>query len=137
VSYQGDSYQITNHFFPFKTAVLKKWNISDSDIARSLKQDDADRFMANWLAAQKLDSACEALLSVAREIDQSFYKNFKDLETTKYKVEHWDAGWWQIKRCLTEAGLEEERFAQIEEMKKPIGIAIAAEATRLGIIQPV
>jgi hypothetical protein len=126
-----------NHFFPFKTAVLKKWEVSDSDIARSLKQDDADRFMANWLAAQKLDTACDALLAIACEIYQSFYKNFKNLPTATYKVEHWDAGWWQIKRCLTAAGLEKERFGQIEELKKPIGMAIASEATRLGIIQPV
>jgi hypothetical protein len=137
VSYKGDTFQITNHFFPFKTAELKKWKISDSDITRTLKLDDADRFMANWLTAQKLDASCVALLAVAGEIYQSFFKNFKDLPTAKYKVEHWDAGWWQIKRCLTEAGLEKERFAQIEEMKKPIGAAIAAEASRLGIIQPV
>ena len=63
--------------------------------------------------------------------------HFKDLPTSKYKVAHWDAGWWQIKRCLTEAGLERERLAQIDELKRPIGAAIAKEAAALGIIASV
>ena len=72
VAYKGGTYQIVNHFFPFKTATIKKWEISDSDIARSLKQDDEDRFMAKWLAEQKLDPQCKELLAVAREIYKSF-----------------------------------------------------------------
>lgn len=134
VSYKGEIYQIINHFFPFKTAAVKKWEISDSEIARSLKQDDEDRFVATWLAAQKLDSLCEDLMSMAQEIYKSFFKHFKDLPTAKYKVEHWDAGWWQIKRCLVEAGIERERCARVEELKRPVGAAITREAAALGII---
>ena len=134
VSYKGETFQIINHFFPFKAAVVKKWKVSDSDITRSFKTDSDDRFMATWLAAQKLDSAAEELLETAREIYESFFRHFKDLPTAKYKVEHWDAGWWQIKRCLTEAGLEKERFARLEELKRPLGAAIAKEAAALGII---
>ena len=134
VAYKGKTYQIVNHFFPFKTATIKKWEISDSDIARSLKQDDEDRFMAKWLAAQKLDSQCEELLTVAREIYKSFFKYFKDLQTATYKIQHWDAGWWQIKRCLVEAGLEADQFERIEELKKIVGAKICEEAAKLGII---
>jgi hypothetical protein len=134
VAYKGETYQIINHFFPFKTAVVKQWEISDSDIGKSLKQDDEDRFMAKWLAAQKLDSASETLLDLGREIYQAFFKNFKDLPTAKYKVEHWDAGWWQIKRCLVEAGLNKEQFAEIEALKKKIGLKINTEALNLGIL---
>ena len=137
VAYKGETYQIANHFFPFKIALVKKWELSDSDIARSFKQDSEDRFMANWLAAQKLDARCEELLAVAREIYKSFFKHFKDLPTAAYKIEHWDAGWWQIKRCLVEAGLEGERLAQLDELKRPIGAAIAKEAAALGIISAV
>ena len=136
VSYQGGTYQITNHFFPFKTSLIGKWEISDSEIARSLKQDDKNRFVAEWLAAQKLDGACEELLAVARDIYKSFYKRFKDLPTATFKVEHWDAGWWQIKKCLVEAGLEHERLAQVEEIKKRIGAEIRSGAESLGIIEP-
>lgn len=134
VAYQGQTFQIINHFFPFKTSAVKKWRIADSDIVRSLAQDTSDRFVADWLSGQKLDAASEDLLELARAIYKTFFENFKDLPTAKYKVEHWDAGWWQIKKCLVEAGLEGERLAQIEKLKKHIGPKISAEAMRLGII---
>ncbi len=133
VTYKGETFQIVNHFYPFKTSLVKKWEISDSDIARSLKADSEDRFMASWLAGQKLDLRCEELLAVAKEIYQSFYKNFKNLPTSTFKVEHWDAGWWQIKRCLVEAGLEADRFAQIDDLKKQISPDICQSALELGI----
>ena len=137
VNYKGKTFQIINHFFPFKVSVVKKWEISDSDISRSLTLDTDDRFVAKWLAEQKLDSACENFWKSARKFTNRFFKNFKDLPTAKYKVEHWDAGWWQIKRCLVEAGLEAERLDEIEEIKKQLGAEINKETLDLGIITSV
>jgi hypothetical protein len=137
VAYKGKIFQIINHFFPFKVSVVKKWKISDSDISRSLALDADDRFVAKWLAEQNLDSACERLLEIGREIYESFFKNFKDLPTAKYKVEHWDAGWWQIRRCLAEAGLETERLDEVEETKKRLGAEINEGTLALGIISSV
>jgi hypothetical protein len=134
VPYKGETYQIINHLFPFKVSALAKWDISDSDIMRSLKPDTGNRFAAEWLAKQALDSACEEILDIGREIYKSFFTNFKDLPTAKYKIEHWDAGWWQIKRGLVEAGLEKNRLEQIEEMKMRIGPKICAAALDLRII---
>ncbi|NOS71373.1 MAG: hypothetical protein HOP33_15745 [Verrucomicrobia bacterium] len=134
VVHKGETYQIINHFFPLKVSSLKKWDISDSEVAHTLKLDNEDRFMARWLADQKLDSQCAELLEIIGNLYQSFFKHFKDLPTAKYKVEHWDAGWWQIKRCLVETGLEAERFERVEELKKNIGAKICDEALKLGII---
>ncbi len=134
VSYQGSVYQIINHFFPFKISAVKKWETSDSEITRSIARDTDDRFVAQWLAEQNLDSNCEELLELGREIYKTFFKKFKDLPTAKYKVEHWDAGWWQIKRCLVESGLEDGRLKEIEEIKKRLGEKICAEALELGMI---
>jgi len=134
VAYKGETYQIINHFFPFKVSVLKKWKISDSDILRSLNQDSDNRFIADWLTEQTLDADGKELLETGREIYRAFFENFKDLPTAKYKVEHWDAGWWQIKRCLVEASLETDRLEQIEEIKKRVGAKICDEALELEII---
>jgi len=134
VIYKGKTYQIINHFFPFKTSVVKKWEISDSDIMRSLKQDDKDRFVAKWIAKQEMDSQCGELLEIAREIYKSFFKRFKDLPTATFKIQHWDAGWWQVKKSLVEAGFEKDRFAEVEDLKKKIGTKINAEAMDLGIV---
>ena len=94
-------------------------------------------FVANWLAEQKLDPASGQLLELGREIYKTFFKSFKDLPTAKYKVEHWDAGWWQIKRCLVEAGLEAERLDEIEEIKKHLSAEINKGTLDLGIITSV
>ena len=134
VPYKGETYQIINHFFPFKTAAVKKWEVSDSDITRSFALEAEDRFMATWLAGQKLDSQCAEILEVAQKIYRVFFKRFKDLPTSQYKVAHWDVGWWQVKRCLTESGIADELLAQLDELKKPVGAAIAEEALALGII---
>jgi hypothetical protein len=134
ITYKGKIFQIINHFFPFKVSIVKKWEISDSDIARSLKADTDDRFIAKWLAAQNLDSDCSELLELGRKIYATFFKEFKNLPTATYRVEHWDAGWWQIKRCLVEGGFEAERLEQIEEIKKRIGAKICDEALALEII---
>jgi hypothetical protein len=134
VAYKGETFQIVNHFFPFKHSSVKKWEVSDSEITRTLKADTEDRFVASWLAEQKLDADCAELLAIGCEIYQAFFKNFKDLPTSKFKVEHWDAGWWQVKKCLVEAGLEKERFKQVELLKKSIGVKISDEAMALGII---
>ena len=134
VAYKGQTFQIINHFFPYTVSTLKKWHISDSDISQSLTSDPTDRFVAGWLKKQKLDSACEDLLDVGKEIYKTFFEHFKDLSTATYKIEHWDAGWWQIKRCVVEAGLEAERLERIEELKKDIGAKISEEALQLGIV---
>lgn len=134
VPYKGRTFQIGNQFFPFKHATVKQWEVTDLEIKRSLDQDEEDRFVARWLAAQKLDADSAELLEVARLVYQAFYRHFKDLPTARYKVEHWDAGWWQIKRCLSDAGIELQQLARIETLKRPLGAAIAAEAAGLGII---
>ena len=134
VAYKGKTYQIINHFFPFQVSIVKKWEFSDSEIEHSLKRDGEDRFIAIWLAKQKLDAECGELLNIAREIYKTFFKEFKDLPTATCKVQHWDAGWWQIKRCLAEKGLEAGRLEHIEEIKKRIGAKIGGEALELGII---
>ncbi len=134
VAYKGRTFQIINHFFPYPSSAIRRWNISDSAIAQSLADDTADRFVATWLKKQKLDAACAELLEIGREVYKKFFEHFKDLPTATYKIEHWDAGWWQIRRCLVEAGLETERLEKIEDIKKSIGEKISEEAVRLGIV---
>lgn len=137
VVYKGNTFQIVNHFFPYKRSVLEKWDISDSDIRKSLARDTNERFVANWLADQKLDGSSESILELGREIYETFFKNFKDLPTARYKIEHWDAGWWQIKRCLVEVGLEKKRLTQIEDFKKKLNSEIYESAVHLGMVATV
>ena len=134
VKYNGETYQVVNHFFPFDVNDVAQWEISDSDIADTLKNDATNRFAAKWISEQSLDSDCVELLGVGMEIYQSLFKNFKNLETATFKVEHWDAGWWQIKKCLVKAGIGSDKFDKIDDLKAAIGGKIHAGAIKLEII---
>jgi hypothetical protein len=134
IQYKGKTYQIVNHFFPFKVSDVRKWKISDSEIQHSLEIDSEDRYIAKWLQEQKLDAISDKALKIARDIYKTFFGKFKDLPTSKYKIEHWDAGWWQIQKCLKDAGLEEDKLEELEEIMKHLGKNIAGDALDLGMI---
>jgi len=136
VVYKGKTFQIINHFFPLKVSDVKKWDISDSDILISLSSDTADRFLASWLDEQVLDLNCKKLIQLGREVYKTFFENFRDLPTAKYKVEWWDAGWWQVKKCLVDAGLAEDLFEEVETIEDRLGVQINETALDLGIITP-
>ena len=104
VEYEGEVYQIHNHFFPFTISEVKKWNISDSDIAFTLASAQ-DTFVANWLANRTLSTDANAVIEKGREIYQYYFSNLNQIRTSKYKIHTWDAGWWQIRQSLADVDL--------------------------------
>ena len=107
VVYENITYQIPNNFFPFKIQELKKWEISDKDIIKSLSYSE-NRFVADWLHEQILSREANAVLESAKELYKFFFKHFSELNTGKFKIQTWDAGWWQIKHSLLEQNLGQE-----------------------------
>lgn len=114
VEYKGNVYQITNHFFPYCRTEMKKWQVSDSDIALSLASANADRFVAVWLARQKLSAEAEELLTLGREYYALFYAQLNNLATPKFKIATWDVGWWQIRRALEDQSLGDDLLKRIK-----------------------
>ncbi len=114
VEYKGNVYQIANQFFPYCRTEMKKWQVSDSDIAMSLTSADADRFVAIWLARQKLSAEAEELLALGREYYALFYAQLNNLATPKFKIATWDAGWWQIRRALEDQTLGNDLLKRIK-----------------------
>lgn len=114
VKYQGSIYQIKNNFYPFKISEVKKWNIVDSDYKQQLSTDQ-DRFVANWLSKNKLSAEAQLVLDKAKAVYKTYYANLNILPTTKFKADTWDAGWYQIRRCLTEANVGDEELNDLKE----------------------
>ena len=104
VAYEGDTYQVHNQLFPFKVSEVKKWSIADSDIALSLASAE-DRFAATWLAKHDSSAEAKAVLDKGREVYRFFFANLNLMRTPRYKIETWDAGWWQIKQALGDVNL--------------------------------
>lgn len=113
VQYENDTYQIPNHFFPFLQAEIKKWTISNTDIALSITT-SADRFVATYLTSRSLSNEAQALLDAAKEIYKFYFANLNLIRLNKFKISTWDAGWWQIRNCLDEQNLASDLLANLK-----------------------
>jgi hypothetical protein len=113
VSYEGEIYQIHNHFFPFLLQEIKKWHCTDSEVAISMAN-DADRFLAKWLLNKQLSQESRAVLNKGKEIYRVYFENLNQLRTPKFKIETWDAGWWQIRNSLNDLSMAKELFEELK-----------------------
>jgi len=104
VPYLGKKYQIKNNFFPFKIEEIKRWEIRDADMKQQLVNDE-NRFVANWLSKNRLSEEAKLVLEKAKDVYKLFYANLNQMATKKMKIQTWDAGWYQIRRCLIEHNL--------------------------------
>ncbi len=99
VLYLGSTYQIKNNFYPFRLEQIKKWEIKDSDFKQQIGNDE-NRFVANWLSKNQLSEEAKDVLQKAKAVYKLFYASLNKMTTSKWKIETWDAGWYQIRRCL-------------------------------------
>lgn len=134
VIYQKKSYRIENHLFPFSHKTISKWQINDAGIRKNLQSDTTDRFASKWLADAKLTKGSNELLDAAKEIYKFFFESLNELPTSKYKIECWDAGWWQIRRALTEANLGKDLFSRVDEILDELINKIRDKAQDLDMI---
>jgi hypothetical protein len=104
VVYEGKTYQVQNNFFPWCVASLRGWNVSDSDVAMQLPT-ARDRFVAIWLSSRVLSNEAQSLLDAGEKAYRLFYTSLNQLRTAKFKVETWDAGWWQVRSALKDRSL--------------------------------
>ena len=111
--YNDNKYQIHNHFFPFLINEIKNWQITDSDIALTITNSE-DRFVAQWIAKQQLSAEALLVIASAKAVYQLYYLQLNQLRTNKYKIQTWDAGWWQIRNVLTDANLAEDLLTELK-----------------------
>lgn len=115
VEYEGEIFQIPNHFFPYPVNELMQWDIQDRDMRMALDQ-ASNSFMADWLALRTLSNEAQTVLDKGREIYRFYFANLNQLRTAKFKIESWDAGWWQIKQSLKDVNLA---IKMLDELRAP------------------
>ena len=114
VEYEDELYQINNHFFPFLLSEIKTWGISDSDISLALTSAE-DRFLAKWLINKEFSIEAKEVLNIGKEIYQFYFKNLPLLQTHLFKIQTWDAGFWQIRNVLKDQDLAVDLFVKLKE----------------------
>ena len=102
VAYEGEIYQIRNNFFPFTLSELKTWQCSSLEMVRAIDSAREDRFAALWLKNHRSELSAEGLgvLSAGRELYKKLYAEMSRLDLRKWKIESWDAGFYQIRKAL-------------------------------------
>ena len=133
VEYENHIYQIPNHFFPFLIADVKKWKIADAGIAETLAT-GVDTFVAEWLSKRELSPEALSVLRKGKQIYQFYFENLNQLPTTKFKIENWDAGWWQIRNSLSDVNLGKELMAELKAYHGVLRDKILPEIGRYGIL---
>ena len=102
VAYEGEIYRIRNNFFPFTLSELKTWPCSSFEMVRQLDLAREDRFAALWLKNHRSELSAEglAVLSAGRALYKKFFAEIARLDVRRWKIESWDAGWYQIRMSL-------------------------------------
>ncbi|MDR2706839.1 MAG: hypothetical protein LBC02_13755 [Planctomycetaceae bacterium] len=134
VKYEGKIYRIHNHFFPFKTDEVKKWDIADNNIKTTLFSME-DTFVAEWLSKRKWSSEVWNVWNQAKEIYCFYFANLNNLHPLKFKIETYDAGWWQIRHTLQDAGLGEKELTKLKQVHNKLREKLLPKLKEYGIIE--
>ncbi len=127
INYENNIYQINNHFFPFLISELD-FQIKPAKQLQAAKRvlfenqviTDEDRFVAKWLQNKNLSEESKKLLHKGKEIYQYYFVNIHLLHLEKFKIETWDAGWWQIRNSLIDKFLIGNLFLEMKILHKKL-----------------
>jgi hypothetical protein len=103
VEYEDEVYRLKNNFFPFLLSEVRQWKCSSPEIRMQLALATEDRFAATWIKNHELSAQAQAVLNAGRELYKKFYSELSTLDVRKWKIEDWDAGWYQIRTALGES----------------------------------
>jgi len=136
VAYKGGVYQIHNHLFPYAVSAVKRWKITDADIALTLASAE-ERFATTWLREKTLTVEARAVLAIGEDIYRCYFENLANLRTPKFKIETWDAGWWQIRNALAEQNLAEDLFVRMKQVHGTLKEKLLPQVYSLGFLAKV
>ena len=133
IKYLNNIYQIKNNFFPFTIAELKNWEITESDFKMQLAKDE-DRFVANWIFNNKLSEESKEVLNKAKAVYKIYFSNLNKMITKSWKIETWDAGWYQIRKCLAEHNLGTDEIKELNKVNEKLTSKILPLIEELGFL---
>ena len=137
VHYGDKDYQIHNHLFPFSLSQVKKWGISDPDIALTITAENEDRFAARWIIEnqKELSKASVKVIEAARKVYKLYFQSLHLLNTTKYRIQTWGAGRYQIIHSMEDAEIGVEEIKELDEAHKKLGEKICEKIHPLGFLR--
>ncbi|MCL2074414.1 MAG: hypothetical protein FWH18_10855 [Marinilabiliaceae bacterium] len=133
VKYLGNTYQIKNNFYPFKLDEIKTWDIKDPDFKLQIVKDQ-NRFVADWLSKNEISAEAKEVIAKAKIVYKLFYANLNQMATHKWKIETWDVGWYQIRRCLSEHNIAFDEIKELSHANEKLAAKILPQITEYGFL---
>ena len=134
VAYGGSTYQIDNHLFPVPLARMRQWQHADADIAMQLRTAQ-ERFAADWLSRHALSAEAMAVVASGEAVFRECFEHLNLLRTSKFKLQSWDAGWWQVRSALADRGLGGESLATLKAAHDALRSKLAPSVEALGFLR--
>ena len=102
VEYEGTIYRIPNNFYPFELSEVRLWTCTSPEMRLQIFRAHEDRFAALWIKKHRAELSAEAraVLGAGRTLYKQFYASLERLDTVRWKIADWDAGWYQIRMAL-------------------------------------
>jgi len=158
VMYQDRLYQIANHFFPFSVAEVRSWICCEisttgyssscplwnlcvlcgeeltTTLTKETQSSQRDSFVADWLSQQKLSAEAQNAWESARAIYRFYFENLHLLQREKFKIETYDAGWYQIRQALLDANLGADLLVDLKHRHEILKEKLLPQLYEYGIL---
>jgi hypothetical protein len=144
VEYKGKIYQIENHFFPFSALELTSWIMNGQDIktiffheVNGVNEIDKvkDSFVTKWLSKREISTEAEEVLKAAKKVYHFYFDGLSLLQISKFKIETYDAGWWQIRNALQDAQLGNDELAELKFQHNKLKEKLLPQLKEYGMIR--
>ena len=132
VVYKNQTYRLKNNFYPWLLAEVSTWECSMPKIKSQIENELEDRFVAIWIGEHFDYFSSEAweVLAAGQVIYKKFYCRLADLEYREFKIDDWDAGWYQVRMSL-----EEEDLKILKEPMQKLSEKIFPQFYELGFLR--
>jgi hypothetical protein len=95
---------------------------------------DQDRFVADWISKNELSGEAKEVILQAKKVYKLFYFNLNQMNTHKWKIATWDAGWYQIRRCLAEYNFATAELKELSKANEILAHKILPQIEEFGFL---
>ena len=74
------------------------------------------------------------VLNKAKEVYKFFYEHLNEMATQNWKIDTWDAGWYQIRRSLNEHNLGAEELNELKIASEELATKILPKIEEFGFL---
>ena len=74
------------------------------------------------------------ILIKAKEVYKFFYSHLNEMATQNWKINTWDTGWYQIRRCLTEHNLGADEMNELKIASDLLANKILPQIEKFGFL---